>query len=243
MPQVKRDIRGWLLIVSLAVIASLAWDLFSADPDGIVISSSSDEAENDSGSEEKTLQQNETNYDSAADQPNKLENSLNDVNEVNNDSEGTDQGDNRFPVYIVGAINRPGIYKIEKNTCLYELIELAGGLTAAAAGDRINLAAKLNMYQLIRIPTVEEWQQDPNSHKYLDSGSDESSQDSLPKLININSATADELEELPGVGPSTAKAIIDHRTKNGPFKAIEELMLVPGIKENRYASLRDHITV
>ena len=243
MSQAKTNVRGWLLIISLAVIASLTWDLFTAEPDGISVSSSSDQSNSNDNTDEQLLKLNEADSDQVSDQPNS-EGVVS--TEASDDQENDDElklGKERFPVYIVGAVNKPGIYKIAHDTCLYELIEQAGGLTETAAGDRINLAARLSMHQLIRIPTKEEWLSEPDKYNYIDSGAENSQHDNTTKLININSADADQLEELPGVGPSTAKAIIDHRDKNGPFKTIEELMLVSGIKENRFASLRDYITV
>ena len=66
---------------------------------------------------------------------------------------------------------------------------------------------------------------------------------SLPSLVNINSATAEELDSLPGVGPSTAAAIVEDRDANGPFSSVEDLMRVSGIGEKKFAKLRDHICV
>lgn len=241
MSQMKKGVRGWLLIISIAIIASLAWEIFSSKPDAIPISNSNSAV--DSGDNTTHLKKEDgSDFDNLTGLA--ANDSTNNSGQTDTNNNSTDQFlEEEFPVYIVGAINNPGIYKITSETCLYELVEQAGGLTGAAAGDRINLAAQLSKNQLIRIPTLEEWQQEPDKYQFNKNQVDLTNHDASVKLININTATASELEELPGIGPSTAKTIIDHRNKNGLFNSIEELMLVPGIKENRFASLRDLITI
>jgi competence protein ComEA len=66
---------------------------------------------------------------------------------------------------------------------------------------------------------------------------------SVTPLINLNSATSDQLDTLPGVGPSTAKAIISYRNRKGPFRKVEDLLNVPGIGPSKVAALRDQVTV
>ena len=62
-----------------------------------------------------------------------------------------------------------------------------------------------------------------------------------PEAININTATAEQLEKLPGIGSKTAEAIVEYRTANGPFRRVEHLMLIRGISETRFAELRHHV--
>lgn len=149
---------------------------------------------------------------------------------------GTIESPDLIPMYIVGAIARPGIYHIARGSYLYQLVETAGGLEPSAAAGEINLVMQLNNSQLIRIPTQEELAADPAA-AWLSDRPGES------PMIDINHADAELLTNLPGIGPATAGAIIDYRTENGPFQCIEDLMKVSGIKESRFAKIKDMIRV
>lgn len=145
----------------------------------------------------------------------------------------------KIPVYLVGEVARPGIYEVVPGTYLFELVEMAGGLTPRAAADRINLVFCIQDSRLIRIISIEE----AASPSFADSGSGgimEGDQ-AVQSKVNINTADEAELETLPGVGPSTARAIVAFRRANGPFSAIEEIMNVPGIKQSKFDALRDGI--
>lgn len=142
-----------------------------------------------------------------------------------------------IPVYLVGEVAHPGIYQVTRGTYLYELVETAGGLTPRAAADQTNLVYEILESQLLRIPSVEE----AAAPGFAGSEALSPSGSGVPR-ININSAGASELDELPGIGPSTARAIIAFRENNGPFAAIEEIMNVPGIKQSRFEAIRDVIT-
>lgn len=141
-----------------------------------------------------------------------------------------------IPVYLVGAVLHPGIYLVERGSYLYELIEQAGGLLEIAAAESVNLALQLNDNQLIRIPTRDEVRSDPAAAVGI-------ILQTAGPMVDLNRADEAELESLPGVGPSTAKAIVSYRQKNGPFQCIEDLMKVPGIKESRFNTLKDLVTV
>jgi competence protein ComEA len=141
-----------------------------------------------------------------------------------------------IPIYLIGAVKNPGIYSIERGTYLYQLVEQAGGLSEEAAADSINLAMRLDENQLVRIPTRAEVAQDPVKALL---GEAEASN----PLIDLNKADEALLEGLPGIGPSTAKAIVEYRKKNGSFACIEDLMKVPGIKESRFNALKDLVIV
>lgn len=138
-----------------------------------------------------------------------------------------------IPVYLVGAVLHPGIYQIERGSYLYQVIEMAGGLLETAASESINLALRLDENQRIRIPTRDGVAADPNSAALM------INQSASSPLINLNLADSALLDTLPGVGPSTAKAIIEYRKNNGSFRNVEDLMKVPGIKESRYNVLKD----
>ena len=142
-----------------------------------------------------------------------------------------------IPIYLVGAVRRPGIYQVEPGCYLYQLVEQAGGLTEKAAANQINLVMRLDHNQQIYIPTSGELAENPALLP------DQSDQHEVNPLVDLNRAMQADLEKLPGIGPVTAKAILNYREKNGPFTVPEDLMLVPGIKESRFAALEDFIMV
>lgn len=144
-----------------------------------------------------------------------------------------------LPVYIIGEVKVPGVYRVPAGQILNDLVALAGGLTAEAAPEAVNLACELKSNQLYRIPSLTELAENPDL--YLE-GSDTAEQ-FKEKKVDINSANQSELETLPGIGPATALAIIKYREQHGPFEIIEDIMLIPGIKEARFRSLEDLITV
>ncbi len=144
-------------------------------------------------------------------------------------------GKELYPVYLVGAVARPGIYQVEPGTCLYQLVDMAGGLSDSAASDAVNLAAPLDKHQFVRVPTRQEVEQG--------TWSDPEPSGKNNGLIDLNRAGQADLETLPGIGPATARAIIAYREKSGPFVCIEDLMKVPGIKEARFESLKDLVCV
>lgn len=144
-----------------------------------------------------------------------------------------------IPVYITGEVKIPGVYRVKEGQILDDLVTLAGGLTAKAAPTAVNLACELKANQLYRIPSQDELAANPDLY-FKDSATAE---EFANNKININTANQIELETLPGVGPATAQAIIKYRDQHGPFQTTEDIMLIPGIKEARFRSLEDLITV
>lgn len=141
-----------------------------------------------------------------------------------------------IPVHIDGEIALPGVYYVEEGTLLIDLIEEAGGFTDAADRSPFNLAMCVLPHMKIYVPRLgDPLGQDPvQGHAPAQRGDHK---------IDLNKATREELETLPGIGPATADAIISFRDVNGAFEKIEDLMLVPGIKEGRFARLREKLTV
>lgn len=154
----------------------------------------------------------------------------------------------KIPVYIIGAVKSPGIYEIDGPAYLYRILELAGGFTGDADRESVNLAFLVSENMMIKIPTRGETSSGISggySSELIVTGwisTDSRSEDQISK-ININTADAAGLSTLPGIGESTAKAIIDYRTKNGPYQTIKDIMKVSGIKESRYNQMKDFITV
>lgn len=149
----------------------------------------------------------------------------------------------QITVYLVGAVVKPGIYRIASGSHLYEAVEIAGGLSENAARDHINLAQILQPNQMIRLPDLDEIQAGyPMSDAGWTIGLSGPAQAS-PEKININQATAAQLDQLPGIGPATAQAIVDYRNRSGPFARTEDLMKIPGIKISRFNRIKDLIVV
>lgn len=138
-------------------------------------------------------------------------------------------------VHISGAVNKPGILRLDSSKRLVDALDLAGGARNDADLDRVNLAARLHDEEKIYIPKVGEVQNNISSL-----GSSPSSSDTSSK-ININSADLSELTKIPGVGEKTAQKIIDYRANNS-FSSIEDIKNVPGIGDKKFESMKDYIS-
>lgn len=140
-------------------------------------------------------------------------------------------------VYITGEITYPGVYEIVKGARLEDVVELAGGVTADADLNKINLAKKVIDEQHVIIPKFGE-------SELIGDNSAESIQESETSTkININTADKNMLMTLPGVGQSIADAIISYRESFGGFRNIEELKNVYKIGEKSYARLKEFVKV
>ncbi len=150
-------------------------------------------------------------------------------------------------VYVCGAVNRPGVYRLAPGSRVADLLDHAGGPTAKASLEAINLAAKLADGQQIVVP-------DKGAPAVAGAGAGAAAGGSAAAgasggaaapgaPVNLNTASLSELDALPGVGPSTAQKIIDYRTANGGFSSVDDLKNVSGIGEVRFAALKDLVTV
>ena len=140
-------------------------------------------------------------------------------------------------VQIGGSVNQPGVYGLAKGSNVDDAIQAAGGPSATAKSDLINLATLLEDGQRIYIPGMEDT---PSSD--LDQNQ-RSVELSLAGVVNINTASQQELESLPGIGAVKAKAIIEYRTQNGYFLSIDDLVKVSGIGQSILNQVKDFITV
>jgi competence protein ComEA len=140
-------------------------------------------------------------------------------------------------VHVAGNVLKPGVYDLPGDARVVDAIRLAGGATAIADLNAINLANPLNDGQQVYVPAVGE--KVPPSSNGLSAGGDGtgSATNSVEYPININSADAALLDELPGVGPATAQAIVTYRDQNGPFANVNGLEDVPGIGPAKVAAL------
>jgi competence protein ComEA len=140
-------------------------------------------------------------------------------------------------IHVCGAVNQPGVYTLPLDSIVQQAIEAAGGLTSEAVASALNLAAILEDGQQVYVPKQED-------HTVSLPSSAITTVDSTPgELININTASASELDLLPGIGPSLANKIIEHRQSYGPFTSIEDIINVSGIGPAKFEELRDLITV
>ena len=161
--------------------------------------------------------------------------------EDNNIDSNTEESTNDSikKVYISGEINKPGVYQIKDGDRLEDLINEAGGLTDKASDKTLNLAQRLDDQMKIYIPNIDE----ENSLENIDPNQSASQSPSkTSELININTASKEELMTLPNIGDKRAGAIIEYRNAN-KFEKIEDIKNVTGIGEKFYEALKDLITI
>ncbi len=145
-------------------------------------------------------------------------------------------------VHVCGAVQKEGVYQLEKNSRLYMAIELAGGFTKEAAKEYHNLARVVEDGERIYILTKEELSQ--LSMKEQIEGEIQGEELTGEKqVINLNTASVEELMTLSGIGESKAKSIIEYRTKVGKFQSIEELMNISGIGEAMFEKVKNNVTI
>ncbi|MEG1067214.1 MAG: helix-hairpin-helix domain-containing protein [Anaerovoracaceae bacterium] len=140
-----------------------------------------------------------------------------------------------YYVDISGNVKAPGVYLVDDKTRLFQVVKMAGGFTRNADLDAINQAEIISDGQKIVIPS-----------KIKSNGENSegvNSSISSDGKININNGDMDQLQEIPGVGPSTAQKIIDYRTENGRFTSKEDLKNISGIGDKTYEKLEDKIKI
>jgi len=139
-------------------------------------------------------------------------------------------------VHLVGAVANPGLYELREGDRVVDAVAAAGGFTPDADQARLNLAGPVSDGEQVFVPRVGEALPVARG-----SGAPAVGEPSSP--VNLNTADEAALDALPGVGPATAKNILDWREANGRFTAVEDLLSVTGIGEKTLAELRDLVTV
>lgn len=144
-------------------------------------------------------------------------------------------------VYVTGAVLRPDVYRLPPGSIVKDAIEAAGGPTHDADLVSINLAQELADQQRLYVPRVGETDAPPP----VTGGepTPPSRGGALDLKVNINTASLEELDTLPGIGPVIGQSIIDYRESNGPFNSIEDIVLVSGIGDATFNKIKEDITV
>ena len=173
----------------------------------------------------------------------------NETNEINVDEENSEKIAT-IKVHVSGAVKNEGVYELEEDARIADAIEKAGGVTDIANMKNVNLASKLEDGMKIYIPKQGEdvlennLEENSNNKETTLGGSGTNSNVGNEKgKININKATKEELDTLPGIGESTAQKIIKYREEHGSFKNIEELKEVKGIGDTKYEEIKDLVDI
>lgn len=139
-------------------------------------------------------------------------------------------------VHVVGAVRRPGVYGLPGGSRAADAVAAAGGLLGNAEQAAVNLARVLVDGEQIAVPVV-------GAQGPVGPGPAGARASGAPAKVDLNTATADQLDALPGVGPATASKIISDRTENGPFRSVDDLLRVPGIGAKKFDALKGLVTV
>lgn len=160
-------------------------------------------------------------------------------------------------VQVSGAVLEPGIYDLPANCRVEEAISAAGGMTENADSERVNLVRKVRDGMQIRVPVQKAARTSSTqrksaqaksslgesaSGKYGSAKAGSGRNSSMIQRVRINSASAGELQQLPGIGPALAKRIVETRS-GGRFNSADDLLRVPGIGKAKLAKLRDYVEV
>lgn len=143
---------------------------------------------------------------------------------------------------IKGSVKEPVIYSFSSEERVYDVLKRAGGLLEEADSDRINFSAKIEDQQVLYIPAVGE---EPPEHLNQSASPEgkQSTADTEPSKININTASPSELQQIPGIGSVKAQEIIRFREENGSFQKVEDLQEISGIGEKTVEKLKNFVTI
>lgn len=147
-----------------------------------------------------------------------------------------EDGDEVFLVHVAGAVRAPGVYPLAAGARVYEAIDAAGGPQEDAVLDALNLAEPVHDAMRIYVPAEDE----------VTGGSGlgiSAAGSAGSPLIDVNRASVDQLQALPGVGPVLAARIVAYRESHGPFRSVEDLLGVSGIGPKSLEQLRPHVVV
>lgn len=140
-------------------------------------------------------------------------------------------------VHVAGAVQHPGVVSLPAGSRVVDAVTAAGGAVEGADLDRLNLAARIADGERVLVARVGD---PPSAAPVPEAPAGDGTSDAP---IDLNTATADELEGLPGIGPTLAAAIIEERDRRGGFTDVGQLRQVPGIGDRRFAQVRDRVRV
>jgi len=140
-------------------------------------------------------------------------------------------------VHVAGQVADPGLYRLDDGARVAAAVEAAGGAVGEADLSRVNLAAPVSDGQQIYVPATDE-----PGRPAATGGAGAETEDEQT-VVNVNTATAEELQTLPGIGPARAQDLIQWRSENGPFEAVEDLLQVSGIGPATLDRLREQVRV
>ena len=139
-------------------------------------------------------------------------------------------------VHVAGAVRRPGVFRMRAGARVDDAVQRAGGATRRADLSQVNLAAQVEDGRQVLVPE--------RVRAAAPGGTATAQAPAAPGVpLNVNTATLEQLDELDGIGPTTAQHILDYREEHGGFGSVEELGEVPGIGDVRLASLREQVRV
>ena len=145
-------------------------------------------------------------------------------------------------VHVAGAVAMPGVYELAPNARVQRAIEAAGGPLPDADPNTLNLAAPLSDGARIYVPRIGEVVPPTVAAPGPPVDASAGPVEGVPTIVDVNTASAVELEALPGVGPATATAIVAERDRNGPFLSVDDLDRVPGIGPTKIEALRELVS-
>lgn len=125
-------------------------------------------------------------------------------------------------VHVTGAVNKSGVYQLPEGARIFEAIAAAGGATDGALVDQLNLAERIADGDKVVVPSRD---------------------DETESKLDVNKATSSQLESLPGIGPTLARSIVEYRKVNGPFRQIDDLLKVHGMKSSTLGKIKPFIAV
>lgn len=150
----------------------------------------------------------------------------------------------KIAIHIIGEVKNEGLIYLPEGSRVADAIQEAGGETKEADLSQVNLAYELQDGQKLYIPNknekIEVYIINENGNNGVES---EELEEGGKKKVNINTATQNELDELPGIGPAIAQRIIEYREENGNFQKIEDLQNVKGIGDAKYEEIKESVTV
>ena len=151
--------------------------------------------------------------------------------------EATRESPRKVVVHVVGAVRQPGLYQLDDGSRVDDAIRRAGGARPKAALELVNLASPVADGQQVVVPVRTAGAATESAA--APGGAGQATGETPAGRVHLNSATVEELDALPGIGPVTAQKIIDYRTERGAFSSVEELDAVPGIGPARLEQLKE----